>query len=646
MIIPVSIGEALDKYSILEIKCDLILDPLKKNEVKREMTLLENVKEYCIKYGYYYNLLRYINEKIWMETDEIKLLKPESKCYAMKSHNIFEMNQQRFRVKNCINNLESGSIKEQKGYSENKIAMSVTDIGSAVPIIYYLSVMYDVVVLEDAELLKEIFQTPNIIFEKDDQCFRISQDEVLVPEVFKLKTIDYLAGGKLGDFLHQLSVVYEKFLQTGQKGRVFMSSDVGDPFQRGVSETYKDILPLIGDLPYIESLHVHNGEKFHYNLSSWRSQPNIYTYSWRDIFYFSYDVAWGRHAWLTTTVNEDFKDVTLISTTPARWNNINWTNLFDEIAGPFMFLNINENDFEHFCKETKLNIPSIKCNSFSEIAIAIQSCKMLIATLSMPLALADGMKKRRLAIMPPRDCLDNFISKKTDDNWIDEDTVFNGKQSWSNNSLNFKVDGDMNIQSFSQFGEDLYIAKYFDPGYKGICIDIGATDGVELSNTYYFEQRGWKAICIEANPAMIPSLKRTRANAVHCAVGQYNNREVDFNIVTLAGGNQTAISGLELDQRLMQSHAFLSPQVSIVKVQERTLDNIIADFDWVTHIDFISIDTEGTELDVLKGLDIHRWGVKIFCIENNYNDPEIEKYLALFGYRKIRRHEVNDFYTL
>jgi hypothetical protein len=51
-------------------------------------------------------------------------------------------------------------------------------------------------------------------------------------------------------------------------------------------------------------------------------------------------------------------------------------------------------------------------------------------------------------------------------------------------------------------------------------------------------------------------------------------------------------------------------------------------------------------LDVLKGFDIPKWNVKMFCIENNFNDPEIEQYLAMFGYRKVRRHEVNDFYTL
>jgi len=204
----------------------------------------------------------------------------------------------------------------------------------------------------------------------------------------------------------------------------------------------------------------------------------------------------------------------------------------------------------------------------------------------------------------------------------------------------------MSIHSYSQFGEDVFIAQHFDPEYKGTCINIGATDGINMDNTYHFELHGWKCISVEANPALYEELKKNRMNAVHCAVGKFDNREVEFNVVTLQGGNQTAISGLELDQRLMQSHAFLNPVVEKVKVQERKLDSIIADFDWVTSIDFISIDTEGTELDVLKGFDIPKWNVKMFCIENNFNDPEIEQYLALFGYRKIRRHEVNDFYTL
>ena len=62
------------------------------------------------------------------------------------------------------------------------------------------------------------------------------------------------------------------------------------------------------------------------------------------------------------------------------------------------------------------------------------------------------------------------------------------------------------------------------------------------------------------------------------------------------------------------------------------------------NIDFISIDTENTELDVLKGIDLNVYNVKLFVVENNYDEPFCEDYLKQYGYRKINRIAVNDFY--
>jgi hypothetical protein len=425
MILPVSIGEALDKYSILEIKLDSISDDSKKRQVADEIEQLISVKEYRIKYSYYYKLLRYVNEKIWTETEYIKLLNPGDINFANKSYNIFEMNQQRFRLKNMVNNLEVDSIKEQKSYTENSVFLRVNNIGIAVPVIHYLSVMYDLVILENAEILSNIFKTPNIIFSSEKNLTSLTETDVITPEIFIPEVIFYLAGGRIGDFLHQLSVVYEKFLQTGKKGRIFISGDVGDAFQRGLEETCNDIHPIISDLPYIESLRIHRGESCHFNLSSWRMQPDIFLYSWQEIFYFSYDVDWGKNAWLDAPVNDELKDVILISTNARRWNNIDWTGLLNKIDGPVMFLEVDSSEYRHFCTESNQKIEALNCKTFTEIAIAIRSCKMLVATLSMTLAIADAMKKQRIAIMPPSDCPDNFIAKKTNSNWIDENTVFN-----------------------------------------------------------------------------------------------------------------------------------------------------------------------------------------------------------------------------
>ena len=67
----------------------------------------------------------------------------------------------------------------------------------------------------------------------------------------------------------------------------------------------------------------------------------------------------------------------------------------------------------------------------------------------------------------------------------------------------------------------------------------------------------------------------------------------------------------------------------------------------LSDIDFISIDTEGTELDVLMGLDLEckNYRISMLVVENNHDEDTYEKYLNKFGWQKIERHFVNDFYV-
>ena len=81
-----------------------------------------------------------------------------------------------------------------------------------------------------------------------------------------------------------------------------------------------------------------------------------------------------------------------------------------------------------------------------------------------------------------------------------------------------------------------------------------------------------------------------------------------------------------------------------------TLANVIegeekgSPFHNLVDIDFISIDTEGTELDVLKGFNFDKYVVKLFIVENNYNDENIEIFMREQGYVKHQRYKINDFY--
>ena len=123
-----------------------------------------------------------------------------------------------------------------------------------------------------------------------------------------------------------------------------------------------------------------------------------------------------------------------------------------------------------------------------------------------------------------------------------------------------------------------------------------------------------------------------------------DKEDKEFTIFHLVNDNTSAISSLQPDERLIESHKHLIENVSKCNVKVRSLTSLLDEINFPKNIDFISIDTENTELDVLKGLNLNKYNVKLLVIENNFNEPFLEDYLKSFNYRKINRIAVNDFY--
>jgi len=199
------------------------------------------------------------------------------------------------------------------------------------------------------------------------------------------------------------------------------------------------------------------------------------------------------------------------------------------------------------------------------------------------------------------------------------------------------------IRYYSQFGEDKIIESYFDEDYVGGCIDVGAYDGTFISNTKHFEELDWYCLCVEPNPKYYNVLKTTRLNSINYAISDVEGI-LPFNIVDVGDRMEGAVSALKIDERLFK--LFGLAKTTVIDVNVITLDTCIQQFYKYNKIDFVSVDTEGTELDVLKGLSIEKWRPKLFVIENNFDDPYVEDYLKQYGYKKVKRLEVNDFYVL
>lgn len=124
--LPVSLGEALDKLTILDIKLQKINDD-RRSDVQVEYTMLkENLKDELTECSYYYNILKEINLSIWDMQDDFRDKKGDTTALCMK---IIEENDRRFRVKKKINDFINSSLKEQKGYARTK-AIILTHLGN------------------------------------------------------------------------------------------------------------------------------------------------------------------------------------------------------------------------------------------------------------------------------------------------------------------------------------------------------------------------------------------------------------------------------------------------------------------------------------------------------------------------------------
>ena len=197
---------------------------------------------------------------------------------------------------------------------------------------------------------------------------------------------------------------------------------------------------------------------------------------------------------------------------------------------------------------------------------------------------------------------------------------------------------------YGQHLEDLVIEEILnDEKVNGICIEVGAYDGITFSNTLHFEEKGWTVLCIEPIPSVYEECKKIRKQCYQCCISDDDYDDKDFTMFCI-NNHFSAISSLLPDERLITSFSNMITNTQKCKVKVRSLNSLLKELDFPKDIDFISIDTENTELDVLKGIDLNIYNVKLFVIENNFNEPFIENYLSRFSYIKVKRDSVNDFY--
>jgi hypothetical protein len=186
MILEVSLGEAIDKLSILDIKCSKIKEEEKLFFVLQEKEYLEKtLNEIIKKYNFYYKSLLNTNLKIWDLQDILRNINRNDQNYAHICEDIINLNDSRFLIKNKINKLLNSKFQEQKGYKK-RIAYFLGHLGlgdniTMSGLVRYLSFFYDEVYV----FCKKRYESNLKLFYFDDPSIKTIPLELEMPDFNK-----------------------------------------------------------------------------------------------------------------------------------------------------------------------------------------------------------------------------------------------------------------------------------------------------------------------------------------------------------------------------------------------------------------------------------------------------------------------------
>ena len=205
------------------------------------------------------------------------------------------------------------------------------------------------------------------------------------------------------------------------------------------------------------------------------------------------------------------------------------------------------------------------------------------------------------------------------------------------------------MKFYSQDGQDKFLARLFRNKKDGFFIDIGAYDGVNISNTLFFEQvLFWKGICIEPNPIVFEDLKINRqCVCLNCCV---SDKKGYFKFLSVSGWG-IMLSGL-LDffdekhlQRIERTIAEHGGSKEIINVSAMPLKDVFSEYS-VKCVDYCTIDVEGGEISVLQSIDFSKVTIKVFTIENNNRSKTVRNFLQPLGYKLIGKLGADEVYEL
>ena len=198
--------------------------------------------------------------------------------------------------------------------------------------------------------------------------------------------------------------------------------------------------------------------------------------------------------------------------------------------------------------------------------------------------------------------------------------------------------------SKSQLEQDINVIKFYKEKKNGYFIEIGASDGIHLSNTYLLETHyNWKGICVEPIPKNYNELIVNRPNSIcsNCAIYSVSNLDIEFDIAN----NYDLLSGIS---SYIDTHKdTVDANKTTINVKTLSFNDLLDNNNAPLFIEYLSLDTEGSEYEILKTFNFDKYTFGLIDVEHNFIEPRrthIKDLLLENGYIYLGENKWDDMY--
>lgn len=205
----------------------------------------------------------------------------------------------------------------------------------------------------------------------------------------------------------------------------------------------------------------------------------------------------------------------------------------------------------------------------------------------------------------------------------------------SDTNLLMAINNDLLYKSRAQLRQDIFVLHELNFKRNGYFVEFGATNGVYLSNTYLLEKEfGWKGILAEPAICWHDELKNNRNAHVEtkCVWGNSGS------IVSFNQASEAEFSTVDC----LPSSGDNSESKDIhltYNIETISLNDLLAKYDAPRNIDYLSVDTEGSEFEILSNLDFSKYTFKVITCEHNYSAARDKIYDLLTANGYIRKYD-------